>query len=417
MQEIKNAEIFEDLISKKPTFFVRNGGVICAIVFFLIVLLLTSISYPTISVSDVKLTYFNPPAEIRVPRSGIISQILKSHGTKVRKGEIIAVLQTNISYEEIRNLYIKVNKLKSDVLNDKGTINFVVDANSSYGNFAELILKIENTISSYNLLNEKFSSGKLHDILKQKIKYLNEDKQILYNKLLVAEKIDSIAKEKLFRYEKLFTDSTIAFTEYSDNVLLNKQLQLISHNVNHEIYLNRDALSSLKIKESEMFDEVAITRSEIVNLLKILIVELEKWKKENLIIASINGKVQFTSFINENSFIETGGILCYLEPEGGNVLIGNSIVPHSESGNLKVGQKAIIKLSGYSYQKYGTLKGYVSNVSNIMDDRGLSVEITINTMDFFQKNKIKLKNNSIGKLEIELEQSNLLKKLLFKTNF
>lgn len=79
------------------------------------------------------------------------------------------------------------------------------------------------------------------------------------------------------------------------------------------------------------------------------------------------------------------------------------------SGKVKMGQRAVIRLTGFPEQEYGGMEGKVASISPVPDEEGnYVVEISLTRMSDSQPPALKVMS---GTAEIIIREQSLLKRL------
>jgi HlyD family secretion protein len=106
--------------------------------------------------------------------------------------------------------------------------------------------------------------------------------------------------------------------------------------------------------------------------------EIETWKKTYLIIAPIAGKISFSKIWNEQQFVNASEEVLTIVPiEGVGEIIGKALLPIANSGKVKIGQMANIRLDGFPFQEYGVIKSTVKSISLVPKEENYLLEIEL----------------------------------------
>ena len=86
---------------------------------------------------------------------------------------------------------------------------------------------------------------------------------------------------------------------------------------------------------------------------------VEEWKSKYILLSPINGRVVFTTSLEENQTLTPNQEIFYIATNN-TKYFGEMYVPQENLGKLKTGQIVLIKFSAYPFQEYGSIKGKVS---------------------------------------------------------
>ena len=110
-----------------------------------------------------------------------------------------------------------------------------------------------------------------------------------------------------------------------------------------------------------------LNETELNNAIADLIKAIEQWKTDYLAIAPIEGKVAFMQLWKKDRYTTIDETMFVIVADGESVPIGKASVPMQGIGKVKTGQRAIVRLDGFSEQEYGLLEGEVASISPVPD--------------------------------------------------
>ena len=151
---------------------------------------------------------------------------------------------------------------------------------------------------------------------------------------------------------------------------------------------------------------------------------LEAQLQETIIRSPVAGTIHQLHLRNSNQVVQPGDILAHLAPSNTSLEIKAWVAPENIS-KLKIGQKALLKVSACSYPDYGILTGNVSNISpdslesqnnhNIITNNGYEVTIQPQSLSLSSRDKkCTLQAGMEGRAEIITQKETVLTFLLRK---
>lgn len=284
--------------------------------------------------------------------NGEIVSINKGEGDIVKEGDEILILKNvNGAFEE-ENIKseLELNKLKLEIINNK----------------------INNTLSDQVYEKYNIDSNKIEEIkLQENIEKSQREES--YNSYLnslnkVEEQINEIKKDiesDKEKYDKLKTEtetSTVMFS-YKDSILdniKNKENQIKSLQDEKENYIKQRE-SSEKKYELSMIEE----RNELDEKIKSEENNLEALKNNNskyTIKSPVNGVILNANYNTIGSYINQSKAIAEIVSSDSELKI-ETYITNKDIARIEKGQKVIIKLEAYDYQKYGTLEGTIDYIS------------------------------------------------------
>jgi hypothetical protein len=135
-----------------------------------------------------------------------------------------------------------------------------------------------------------------------------------------------------------------------------------------------------------------------------------------LLTAPITGTVSLnTSFFSANQYVKQGDQVLTIVPSEKGALTGRMLLAVTGSGKVTPGQQVLIKLDGYPYHEYGTLKGIVVTKSLVPknDQYAISISLTKteNKLITTFHREIPFEQQLQGKADIITEDKGLLERI------
>ena len=156
--------------------------------------------------------------------------------------------------------------------------------------------------------------------------------------------------------------------------------------------------------------ENRIHETELNNAVAQLMTALHEWDTACLPTAPVNGKVAFMQIWKKGQYVNAGETLFVVVPDGESEFTGKALLPMQGSGKVRTGQPAVIRLTGFSEQKYGRIEGEVASISPVPDEEGnYVVEICLKGMSGKKPPLLKVMS---GTAEIIIREQSLLKRIL-----
>ncbi len=188
---------------------------------------------------------------------------------------------------------------------------------------------------------------------------------------------DLILSEKTFEAnQSLKEDSVISALDYrnEESKLINKKMTLPQIT---NFIINNESQQNEKMKEiAELENTIGQQKAIFQQALNTFRSQVEEWKKKYLLISPIRGKVAFATFIQENQQLQVNQTICFINPENSEYY-AQVIIPQSNFGKVKIGQKVLLKLSAYPFEEFGNINGKIDFISNISTDTGYIARVIL----------------------------------------
>lgn len=382
-------------------------------VFVLFILFAWLIRYPDTIPAPIEITTSNPPVTLVTKITGNIKYLYVTEKEKVSAGQLLAVMETAASMDEINMLKQIVDTVRRPEL----LISRILPGFSELGELQETYGTFRRDLSDLkNYLDNDFNGFKIAS-LTEEIRGIRE----YISRLIVKEKLYSenqmLEAKKFKRDSLLFVDKIIPESELekSHQALIRLNIELQQVRLDHseksiEMAEKRQLLQDYNIKRVEDKEElVAILNESYMNLTA----RIKIWDNTYLLITPVAGIVSFTRFWNANqSVVKDEPVITVVPLETGNFL-GRISLKMLRSGKVTPGQKVNIKLSGYPYLEYGMVRGVIKSKSLVASRDAYIIEIDLpDGLTTLYGMKLDFAQNMQGTAEIITEDIRLLQKIV-----
>lgn len=359
----KCSEEVQDIIDRMPTQWTTWLTLLLTILAGVLFTLSCCIEYPDTVSGNISITGEKAPVRLVAVSSGRLHLFCKNQCI-VKKGSTIGYIENGANYKDIQRAeLICTTELAPSVVFDFDETLILGDLESVYNSFKLSYLRYDQLRHSDLYSNMRRSL----DIL------INADHHVVKN---IQEEI-SLRKKLIENIRGRFeNDSMLASIGAMSEEELQKQhnalmqqlqtgLELKSSYLGKlaEIDDNRMERSKIDAEEQEGLDKAYY---ELCVSFNALCGALQQWKEQNLLVAPIDGHLEFLGFWRENTFITAGQEIFAVSPAK-NKVIGEIHLSSIGAGKVKRGQDVNIKLYDYPFDEFGQLKGKVRCVSAIVN--------------------------------------------------
>lgn len=417
MSDQEEQHINTEYIGNPPSWLVRQGTVVIAIVFILFVILSIMISYNDVIRSEVTITTVIPPSYLAANRNGIIEEVHTESGQMVQKDEILAVLRNTANTLETIKVITMV-KQSYDSITSLKSLSKVFPPEYNLGEmqqkYNEFIIAYQRYIN-FNYFEREAKRGQgLKEQSESQNYALNNQKR----KLSLARRRASLSNEMFEKQKKLFEKGVISRSELDE--FEGKWLESQQNVQNSYQQFSLLTIESSKIQSASVDSDLNKLElennytSELWASRQGLISAINRWKEEYLFISPIKGKVSIFDVWEKYQNVEQGDFVFSVTPFDGGKLLGKLKVPLGNSGKIKQNQKVIIKLENYPYTEWGTIQGTITHISDVPKkgvDSYYSVYVELEDLVTSYEKKIEFKQEMSGSAEIILAESSLLSRI------
>jgi len=412
--DILYSDPINEIMGNPPRRFLRWGTVIISSVFVLFILFAWLIKYPDTIPAPIEITTENPPVTLVSNITGRIKHLNISDKENVFTGQVLAVMQTAATINEIEMLreftdcVIEVNSLSIESLPELAELG---EMQIYYGNFRKALLEYQNFIKNDIYGNKINSSRQILAQLAIYIKGLRES-EILYSENLT---LDSARHQRSLKLFKSDTVIPAAELDISEQILLKQKIDLnsIRNEISSKIIdlkNEEELLKEYSIKRTEGIENLYSSLSESFGNLK---AQLKMWEVNYLLISPIEGVVTFTKFWSEYQIVTEGEPVLTIVPDDPGRYIGRIFLKMQRSGKVKTGKDVNIKLFSYPYLEYGMLRGKIKTISLVPtgDTYVIEIELTSGLTTLYGRT-LDFNQNMQGIAEIITEDIRLIEKIV-----
>lgn len=365
-----------EIIEKEPSWVAWWGNITIAI--FLLIIALSSyfIKYPDIIDGQAEVISTSDIVDVRARTTSSIAEVLHSKGDTVSVKDWVMTLKSTANPKDIRDLKAllanwdikkiqQINLKNNWVLGECQTsYNRFVSSVSTYKNFMEAEVDLQKLTANNQLLTEHRKMIAVH---KKNEELLNEE--------------ESLKKEELQRYEKLFDKKIISKDEFEKKKL--EYIQIKGKSTSHllENLAGMNNIYSIEkdnqVISREIWEKRKGYQANIEIELLGLLSEIDMWEEKYALKSTISGIIDTYNLTLKNRNIENGELVFSVIPFGKRKNYCMLYCPVAGIGKVKKGQKVIIRLSDYPSEEFGSLQGRVENISQVRKNDLYHIVVTL----------------------------------------
>lgn len=414
---LRNDEINE-ILTDTPKWIFRWGMSVVFILISVFIALSYFIKYPDVLIADIELTTLNPPVTILAKNNGKLTHLLVKDKQFVNDEQLIAVIENTADYKDVLFLLQfsdSLNKLLK--LNDSLGYIHIKDSLKT-GEITPYYLQLLKSIKDINLYININAYNKQIELLRKDLLNHTSLLQKYQNQHKINDEQLKLAEIDYLRDKKLFEEKAITAREFENQ----KKNYLTAQNSNEQskitisnalIQINSIEKNILQLQIQD-YQEKSKLKNELLQQIKTLSSEINKWKQLYIIESLTKGKISFLNLWTINQNIKQEDELFAVVPEEKQKYIGKCLLSTVNSGKLKKGQSVNIKLDNYPYNENGILNGIVYDVSEVptKDNYIVIVELPYGLTTSYKK-KLTYKEQMKGKADIITDNISVMDRIFF----
>lgn len=413
-QQLVSNEV-QEIVSYRPHWIVRKGNFVFFLVLSFMLALTWVIEYPDLVKGSMRLVAINPPKLLVANSAGKLEKLLVSNEETVKKGQLLACLQSTANHEQVLILRKWIDTMENSVIqNDYDALllhpipvlSILGELQQPYQEFYKV-----NSETSQLLANGYYQQKKR--ALEMDIEFLRsikkntEQQALLMKKEFEFQTIELAAKEELAR-EKVI--APLEFNQDKGRYLLKQQgLEQMEAQIINSKLTGHSKQKEILDLEKYYTDQKLVFKTSLFSLKSMI----EDWMRQYVVIAPEDGKILFVSFLQENQLLTNAQELFYLQPKQ-STYFGEMQAAQTGLGKVRAGQRIIIRVESYPANEFGYLTGvvkYISDFPGKLDSFAIKVDLP-NGLNTNEGKQILFRNNLLASAEIITDNRKLSDRFL-----
>lgn len=362
------SDIIQDFLIKTPNSIISWGITVISLSVIVIIVFSSIISYPDKVIGKVDIISNKPPTVLPSRVDGIVSKLYFVNSEKIMEGDIIGVIDDEVSEVDIDYLKSVVKVSRRGDYEDVTLIIDKLDNSRSFGRFQTYYNEVHtNILQLKRLLNKTdFESERSYFI--KTINNQEKYKKNLKNEIEIFEK--ELKNE--FELYKINRDlyktgniSKIMFIEKENAYRqINKQYLRLKNNLIQTEQKIEDLNFELGSLINQRQNSIVDQSKKLENSLNELEASINNWYFKNTIVSPIDGYVYYNKNISEGTTVNAGDPLFTIASSSGK-LKGRISIDKQGKGKIERGQTVYIRLDNYPHDQYGQIVASVSSINKV----------------------------------------------------
>ncbi|WP_343570657.1 HlyD family efflux transporter periplasmic adaptor subunit [Sphingobacterium sp.] len=410
IEEDHHSEGLEEIISKPPSWLLKRGISFILLTVLLIIGLSVFIRYPEIIPAIIRFNTIDSPKPIMSKINGSLTKLLVNDGENVTIGTPIAFLESTADHSQVLNMLDRIEDLRSNHNNKDFDLELLLTPNIL--NLGELQGSYQTLYFAYLNFKAASSEGlyqKRKNIIHSELHNLDQQFDRSKKSMEFQRQQLSLAEKEFERYKLLAEKKVISPAELQEkeaSLLVKRQSipQMESTLINYE-----SSILSKNKELNEIDNQISEEKKKFIQALNIFISDAEKWKKQYVIVSSVEGKLVYGSFLQENQSVKEGQELFLINTKNADYY-GELSLTQNAAAKVKRGQDVLIKVRSYPYEEFGYLHGKINYMSDIpLHDTTFYAKVELKRSS--QDSLIKLKPGLLGDIEIITDDQSIFKRI------
>jgi multidrug resistance efflux pump len=349
--------------------------------FFIVISLLLigtwAFKIPDVKKANISVTSLQPAIDIEARMDGKVEILFVSDNEEVKEQQVLAVIEKSAVFEDVVGL-----KDKLEMLDPSGSkieeMQLPANGNAILGVVQGAYATFYKNYRDYaEFLQLNYHQRKIELLVEENTQYMAYSENLDERASILREEYD-LSYKQYNRDSSLYKEGVVSESAYEDtkSKMLSKRggwQQILSLKTENEIKIAgiREQILEMELKKQERLSQFSSSLEEALNNLN---ASIASWEKQ--------------------------------------YLIGKIMLPLKGAGEVKEGQQVNIRFDNFPYLEYGMVKGEVSNISKVSQDKFYTVEVSLpNGLITYYGVKIDFSQNMQGQVEILTDKMRLLTRI------
>ena len=407
-----------EFMARPPHWLLQSGTTMLAAVLTLLLILSIVIKYPDMITARLSVTGTQPVVEVVARQSGHLESLQAREKQKVKKGDILAVIQSPSRAAVVLALKEKLANLAPAVSGEAVAFDLEFKPEEGIGRLQDSYADFLGAYNQFRTVVADEYAQKAGQLLRQQLEgrhaqitALREQQQTSHRELELARvKYDRL---KLLHERKSISTSELQEQEMAVLVQMRGDGTTQKNLTDAEIEAARME-RELRNLEHERHEALTLAREKLRVSLNKLRGEIDVWEAEYVLRAPADGVVAFYDFWSDQQYVTAGRQVFLIVPETSR-LLGRMSVNQGGAGKIKPGQIVRIRFADFPYREFGLVTGRVQSVSMVARDGAnlVLVDIPYPLVTSFKK-RVQFKQDMTGEAGIITEDIRLIGRVLYE---
>ena len=407
-----------EFMGRPPHWLLQSGTMMLAAVLTLLLILSVVIKYPDTITARLSVSGTQPVVEIVARQSGHLESLGLREKQKVRKGDILAVIQSPSLAPTVLALSERLARLAPMIAGDSSTLDLVFKPEVGLGRLQD---SYADFLGAYNQLQSVVADDyaqKAGALLSQQLDGKRAQIAAMREQQKTGQRELELARVKYDRLKTLHARQSISISQLQDQEVA--VLAQIRTDATAQKNLTDAEIDAARM-EKEMRDlehvrieALRLARERVRVSLNKLRGEIDVWEGDYVLRAPADGIVAFYDFWTDQQYVTAGRQVFLIVPETTR-LVGRISVSTGGSGKIKPRQIVRIRFDDYPYKEFGIVTGRVQSVSMVAREGAnlVLVDIPYPLTTSFKK-RLQFKQDMTGEASIVTEDIRLIGRVLYE---
>ena len=407
-----------EFMGRPPHWLLQSGTTMLAAVLTLLLILSVIIKYPDTITARLSVSGTQPVVEVVARQSGHLESLQAREKQKVKKNDILAVIQSPSNSTVTLALKEKLARLAPSVAGEATTFDLEFKPEEGLGRLQDSYADFLGAYNQFRIVQADTYAQKAGDLLRQQLAGKQSQITAMRAQQQMTRRELELAQEKYERLKVLHRRDSISTAQLQEQEMavlaqMRGDGAMQKNLTDAEIEASRME-RELRNIEHDRHDALTLAREKLRVSLNKLRGEIDLWEADYVLRAPADGLVAFYDFWSDQQFVTAGRQVFLIVPETSR-LIGRMSVNQGGAGKIRPGQNVRIRFADFPYREFGLVTGRVQSVSMVARDGAnlVLVDIPYPLTTSFKK-RLQFKQDMTGEASIITEDIRLIGRVLYE---
>jgi multidrug efflux pump subunit AcrA (membrane-fusion protein) len=361
-QPVSVYDQLDAVILKPPSWIVRSGLGLIGMACTLLISIGWLVQMPDTVTASATITPKQQPVALMAKQSGLVVQLLAKPGQRLRTNDPILYTGDQASLTQLAGATAWATR------QDWSTAPPDFD---SLGTLATPWLQLR--IAWQNLLEyQVYAHPKaIIKLLDTQTRLTTQLEEIDQAQVAIGAKELVLAEQEFLRNKQLYIDKVISLKEYEAAALAfeaakKQKTGMAAGSTEKRLRMSQLAIEKQRIKTD--FAQKCANLQELLGAQAVtFVIATTAWQEEHLIKATTDGTLQLQHDVQRATMLKPDQVIGYLvhDTDSSQSLLAICEVPHTRSGEMRIGNRVRLYLDAFAQEEYGILEGVVVTIQPV----------------------------------------------------
>lgn len=407
-----------EFLGRPPHWMLRSGASLFAGMLALLIALAAVIKYPDTIGGRIVITGMQPVGEVVARQSGRLSELRVHEGQPVKKGDILAIIDSSTQSDLVFRLAAKLGQLDPATLGGTGMPDNAFKPEDGLGKMQPAYAAFLNSYNQLRSLVADDYAEKAGALLHQELDRKREQITSLRGQTELSKREIALGREKFARSQALFDRQLLSAAQLQDDevILLGHQrAESTAQRALTDAEIDAARVEKqIRDLEHERTEALRIARQQLRADFNRLRGEIDVWEADYVLRAPADGVVAFYDFWSDQQFVAAERQVFLVVPVT-TQLVGRLPVKQGGAGKIRPGQTVRVRLDDFPYKEFGVVTGRVQSVSLVARDGAnlVLVDLPHPLITSFHR-KIEFRQEMAGEASVVTEDIRFIGRVLYE---